>query len=398
MGIITVSQLNRYLASRLKGDTHLRNFLIRGEISNFSRPKSGHLYFKLKDEKSVICAVMYRNMASLLRFQPENGMKVILSAGIGVYEANGEYQLNVTDIQPEGIGAQALALEQRKKKLEAAGLFDASARRPLPKLPRTVGVITSGTGDAVQDIIRNIGRRCPIVRILVFPVLVQGADAPEAIARAVRFAGTQNCDVLIVGRGGGSSENLDAFNSECVAYAVHESPVPVISAVGHERDFTITDAVADFRVSTPTGAAEAAVPELALLHERIAAAEHSIRFAYETRLRKELHRLEQVKGRLMCQRPDIRIRVQQERLRRMTDRLEQTMQRQLSARASKLHTLQEKLHTLDPLLVLRRGYAAVYHENGEVLPAAAEAHPGEQIRVQLRDGSLLAKVEEIHGI
>ena len=398
MSIITVSQLNRYLASKVSGDTHLKNFMIRGEISNFTAAASGHCYFSLKDEGSVIRAVMFKRMASSLVFQPENGMRVIATAGLNIYEAGGIYQLNVTDMQPDGVGAHALALQQRKKKLEAAGLFKKRDKRPIPALPKTVGVITSGTGAAVKDIVNNLQRRCPIVHIKLFPVLVQGADAPEAIERAVRFAGTQGCDVLIIGRGGGASEDLDAFNAENVAYAIYDCPVPVIAAVGHEKDFTIADAVADLRVSTPTGAAEAAVPELSDLHEQVDIAQRSLKAAFDARLREEWQRLRGLRGKLMQQRPEYRIRVQREQLARMTERLSHAMRSGLAAKAGALHAVQEKLTALDPLLILQRGYAAVYHENGEVLPSVKQVRAGEHIRVQLRDGSLLARVEETHEL
>ncbi len=395
MGIITVSQLNRYIASRVSGDSHLKSFLIRGEISNFTAASSGHLYFSLKDEQSVIRAVMFRRMASLLKFRPENGMKVILSAGLTIYETGGIYQLNVTDMQPDGVGAVSLALEQRKKKLAAAGLFDAANKLPLPALPRTVGVITSGTGAALQDILNILRRRCPIVKVKVFPVLVQGREAPAEIARAVRFASAQDCDVLILGRGGGASEDLDAFNSEEVAYAIADRRVPLISAVGHETDVTIADAVADRRAPTPSAAAELSVPDLSALHEKVRISEHSLRIAYESRLKREQRRVEQLQNRLQLCRPEYRIRVKQEQLLRTTQRLESAMQRILTGQISRLHLAQEKLTALDPMLALQRGYAAVYHENGDMLTKAADAAAGEKIRVRLADGSFTARVEEV---
>jgi exodeoxyribonuclease VII large subunit len=398
MAVITVSQLNRYIASKVSGDANLKRFMIRGEISNFSAASSGHCYFSLKDAQSVVSAVMFRRMASMLKFRPENGMKVIVSAGLNVYETGGIYQLNVTDMQPDGVGALALAMEQRKKKLAAAGLFDVSSKRPLPPLPQTVGVITSGTGAALQDILNILRRRCPIVSVKVFPVPVQGADAPDAIARAVRFAGTQGCDVLILGRGGGSAEDLDAFNAECVAYAVYDCPVPLISAVGHETDFTITDLVADRRAPTPSAAAELAVPELSALHEKIHIAANTLRNTYLSVLNREAASLALVQQKLRQYRPDVRIRIQQEQLGRITERLGYAMQHILSDRAAQLHTVQEKLTALDPLLILQRGYAAVYQENGDILPSVKLTAPGDSVRIRLADGSIDAKVEVIHEL
>ena len=398
MGVITVSQLNRYLASQISADAHLRSFLIRGEVSNFTRAASGHCYFSLKDAESIIPAVMFSGMAKLLKFRPENGMTVIVSAGLTVYEKGGYYQLRVTDMQPDGVGAQAVALEQLKKKLAAMGVFDAAAKRPFPALPKTVGVITSGKGAALQDVLTILGRRCPLVSVKVFPVLVQGADAPAEIARAVRFAGTQDCDVLILGRGGGSSEDLNAFNAEAVALAIFDCPVPLISAVGHETDFTIADLAADLRAPTPSAAAELAVPEISALHERIRIAEKNLKSSYNARLNTEQRRLAALEGKLRQLQPRERIRVQQERLGRTAQRLESAMQRILSGNAAKLHTLQEKLTALDPLLVLQRGYAAVYREDGGILPSADSVQAGDRIRVRLKDGILDARVEETHEL
>ena len=398
MGVITVSQLNRYLASQISADAHLRSFLIRGEVSNFTRAASGHCYFSLKDAESIIPAVMLSGMAKLLKFRPENGMTVIVSAGLTVYEKGGYYQLRVTDMQPDGVGAQAVALEQLKKKLAAMGVFDAAAKRSLPALPKTVGVITSGKGAALQDVLTILGRRCPLVSVKVFPVLVQGTDAPAEIARAVRFAGTQDCDVLILGRGGGSSEDLNAFNAEAVALAIFDCPVPLISAVGHETDFTIADLAADLRAPTPSAAAELAVPEISALHEHIRIAENALKNGYTARLNAEQRRLAALEGKLRQLQPRERIRVQQERLGRTAQRMESAMQRILSGNTAKLHTLQEKLTALDPLLVLQRGYAAVYREDGGILPSADSVQAGDRIRVRLKDGILDARVEETHEL
>ena len=398
MGVITVSQLNRYIASRINADAHLKSFLLRGEISGFTAASSGHLYFTLKDEQSVIRAVMFRRMASMLRFRPENGMTVIVNASLTVYEPNGVYQLNVTDIQPDGAGAQAVALEQLKRKLAAMGVFDERSKRPLPALPKTIGVITSGTGAALQDILNILGRRCPLVSVKVFPVPVQGKDAPPAIAAAVRFAGTQGCDVLILGRGGGSAEDLDAFNAECVALAVFDCPVPLISAVGHETDFTVTDLAADRRAPTPSAAAELAVPDLSALHERVRISADALRNTYRARLSREQSALDRLERKLQGFQPKQRIRVQQEKLLRTTERLSGAMQRILSGNTARLHAAQEKLSALDPLLVLQRGYAAVCRENGDILPSVQDVRTGERIRVRMQDGSFTAIVEETNEL
>ena len=392
MAVLTVSQINRYMASKVQGDMKLRHFLIKGEITNFTAHTSGHYYFTLRDAQSSVRAVMFRNMAGRLAFLPENGMRVIAAAGLTVYEAGGNYQLQVTDLQPDGVGAQAAALEQRKEKLRRAGLFDAGAKRPLPALPRTVGIVTSPTGAALQDILQILQRRCPIVQVRVFPVLVQGAQAPASIARGLRFADTQGCDVLILGRGGGASEDLAAFNTEEVAYAVYDCRVPVISAVGHEVDVTIADAVADRRAPTPSAAAELAVPDAAHMHEQISALERSMQAslrAYYGRRERELHTLSE---RLARCRPEYRIRVQEESLRHLTRRMQTAMQQHLRHHTHALTAMQERLRELDPLRILGRGYAAAYRADGTLLTSVSGVQPEEEITVRVADGTLRAKV------
>jgi exodeoxyribonuclease VII large subunit len=395
MAVLTVSQLNRYMASRVRDDQHLRQFLIKGEISNFTAHRSGHYYFSIKDQESVIKAVMFRNMASRLRFLPENGMHVVLSAGLTVYEAGGVYQLNVTDMQPEGMGAVQAELEKRKEKLRAAGLFEQSAKRNLPVLPHTVGVITSGTGAALQDVLQILGRRCPIVNVLVFPVLVQGEQAAESICNALKFAGNSDCDILILGRGGGAAEDLQAFNAESVAYAIYDCPIPVISAVGHETDFTIADAVADRRAPTPSAAAEMAVPDVQHLHEQVEIAARQIRQGYGAYLGRKNRSLEKLQGRLQLCSPDHRVRLQELKRQELTGRLEKSMQLFLERRLSAYAAMQEKLTQLDPLRILHRGYAAVYQENGKLLSSVKMAAPDDKVCVRLRDGRLYVRVEKI---
>ncbi len=427
MSVITVSQLNTYLSSVLGGDSKLRHFMLQGEVANFKNHTSGHWYFSLKDSSSTIRAVMFRSYAGRMKFLPKDGMKVIVSASVTVYEAGGYYQVNVTDMQPDGVGAAMLSLEQRKEKLRKEGLFDAARKRELPFLPHTVGVVTSSTGDALQDILRTIGNRCPLVRVLIFPVLVQGERAAESIAAGIRFAGAQGCDVIIVGRGGGSSEDLEPFNAEAVAYAIAGCPVPVISAVGHEMDVSIADLAADVRAATPTAAAVAAVPERSALHEQIRQTIQRMEQVYLAGMRTRQQQLTVLSGRLKQCRPDYRIQLHRAECGKLTERLQKAMQLYLTRRKAKidagqkecllltermqksmqlflaqksaqLTAQQEKLTQLDPLRILQRGYAAVYNENGAVLTAAAAVRPGERIRVQLAEGSLIARVEEHHAI
>lgn len=398
MAVLTVSQMNRYMASRVREDTNLKHFMIKGEISNFSAPASGHLYFSLKDADSVIKAVMFRSMASRLRFMPENGMRVILSAGLTVYERDGVYQLNVTDMQPEGVGAVRLQLEQRIRKLRTEGLFEESAKRPIPPMPKTVGIITSGTGAALQDILNILRRRCPLVSVKVFPVLVQGEQAPHSICNALLAAESQECDVLILGRGGGASEDLNAFNAEAVAYAVYNCRIPVISAVGHETDTTIADAVADCRAPTPSAAAELAVPDIGNLAERISIAQQQLRTAYQNRIQREMQQLERLHSRLQLCSPQHRFRIQEEQRQKLTERLQKNMQVYLERKIAVHTALQDKLAQLDPLRVLRRGYAAVYNADGCILPSVKQIHPQDTICVRMQDGTITAKAEEINEL
>lgn len=398
MAVLTVSQINRYMASKVREDRHLQRFMIKGEISNFVSHRSGHFYFSLRDRECVIKAVMFRTMASRLQFLPENGMHVIVSAALTVYERDGVYQLNVSDMQPEGVGATALALEQLKEKLRRDGLFEASAKRSLPHLPQTIGVVTSGTGAALQDILQILGRRCPIVKVKVFPVLVQGTGAPASICRALGAAQAAGCDVILLGRGGGSAEDLQAFNAESVAYAVYDCSVPVISAVGHETDVTIADAVADHRAPTPSAAAELAVPDIRHLHEKTDIAARRIRAVYEGRLQRELRWTEQLQARLRLRSPMERIRLQEAKRARLTERMQHSMRYYLAEKHAAYRAVSEKLAQLDPMRILERGYAAVYNADDRIQPSVRTIQSGDMLRIRMQDGVISAKVEEINEI
>lgn len=397
MAVMTVSQINRYVAFKLREDTALRTLLVKGEISNFTAHRSGHFYFSLKDgegEESVIRAVMFRSHAGRLRFRPENGMRVVIQGSLTVYEPAGMYQLNVTDMQPEGVGARQQQLDQLKEKLRKEGIFDPSAKRPIPPMPRTVGVITSATGAAVQDILQILGRRCPVVQVLLFPVLVQGEGAVSSICRALRIAQQYPCDVLILGRGGGSAEDLQAFNAEAVAYGIADSRIPVIAAVGHETDFTIADAAADCRAPTPSAAAELAVPDQVHLHERIHIAARELDAAYRGCIQRKDRELRVLHSRLLACSPEHRMQIQEQKRRQLTQRLKQSMELLCRTKLAAYTAMQEKLTQLDPLRVLARGYAAVYRADGSLITGAADAQAGETVLVRMRDGSFTAKVEE----
>ncbi len=395
MEILTVSQINRYIASKINGDDNLKRVLIRGEISNFKAHSSGHYYFSLKDPTGVIPAVMFKNMTYSLKFRPQNGMKVIVDGALTVYEAGGYYQVKAFTMQPEGMGLVAMELEQRKERLRQAGLFRDNIKKQLPFLPKTIGVVTSPTGAALQDILNILNRRCPIVNVKLFPVLVQGEQAPDSISQAIAFADTQRCDVLIVGRGGGSSEDLQAFNAENVAYAIYRCRTPVISAVGHEVDFTIADAVADRRAPTPSAAAELAVPDLSTLHGWTQQEQQHLQGAYMNFLQNQQNQLNSLQNRLTQYRPDYRLQIQREQLNRTSERLTHAMNAYLSRKMSQYQAQQEKLIQLDPMRILQRGYAAVYQADNSLLSSVKSVKDGDSVKIRLSDGTITAKVENI---
>ncbi|WP_198508041.1 exodeoxyribonuclease VII large subunit, partial [Bacillus sp. FJAT-42315] len=319
---LTVKALTKYIKRKFDADPHLTNVLVKGEISNFKMHSSGHMYFTLKDDQARMLAVMFSSANRSLKFKPENGMQVLIKGDITVYEAGGQYQMYVKAMQPDGIGDLYLAFEQLKKRLEKEGLFDADKKRPLPVYPKVIGIITSPTGAAVRDIITTIKRRYPVAQMLVYPALVQGENAAPSIVSAIEKANDDGrAEVLIVGRGGGSIEELWAFNEEQVALAISASQVPVISAVGHETDVTIADFVADMRAPTPTGAAELAVPHIEEVVEKVVTRKTRLIRAMSEKIRRERKRYETVKSSYIMRNPETLYRQQAERLDRLTEKL-----------------------------------------------------------------------------
>ncbi len=394
MPIVSVTQLNRYLASVIKGDSRLQRIMLKGEISNFVAHRSGHYYFSLRDSQSVIKAVMFQNMASQLAFLPQNGMKVIVSASVNVFERDGVYQLYVTDMQPDGVGAERLALEQRIERLKQEGFFDPRSKKPIPKFSKKIGVITSSTGAALQDILQIIRRRSPIVEVLVFPVLVQGELAPGSIARAFRIAENSGCGVLILGRGGGSAEDLGAFNTEVVARAIYACSIPVISAVGHETDITIADAVADYRVPTPSAAAEVATMDLEQFHQAVDDRTMEIQRLMTLRLAHEQARIESLRETLEKHSPVAQIRTQEYRLNTVTTELYHSMQKLLANKTAQYREVSQAFLQLDPLQILERGYAAVFDCEGRILSRVEQTAPNQMIRIRMQNGEISARVED----
>ncbi|MDU7337474.1 MAG: exodeoxyribonuclease VII large subunit [Clostridium sp.] len=370
--VLTVSQLNRYIKSLLDGDSMMNSVFLSGEISNFTNHyKSGHMYFSLKDSQCVVRAVMFSTQARRLRFLPQDGMKVIVRGRVTVYEQTGQYQVYVEDMQPDGLGALNLAFEQLKTRLAAEGLFDASRKKALPVYPKAIGVVTSPTGAAVQDIMQILGRRFPMAEVVLCPVLVQGAGAAEQIAAAVeRFNHLQCADVLIVGRGGGSIEDLWAFNEEIVARAVANSKIPIISAVGHETDFTICDFVADLRAPTPSAAAELAVPDM---RELMAYVSGSV-WRMKKSLGLEMHRMQ---------------------IDRMVDRMNGKMKQSVNTARLQLAEQTAALHAFSPLRVLARGYTVALNEKGESVRTVEQVQSGEPLSLILQDGRLSCTVNEV---
>jgi len=397
MAVISVGQLNHYVKTLLESDPRLAGVLVSGEISNFTHHyQSGHMYMTLKDENAAVRAVMFRGHASKLAFKPENGMKVIVRCRVSLYENTGNYQIYIEDMQPDGVGALQIAFEQLKKRLAAEGLFDESRKRPLPPYPTRVGVITSPTGAAVRDIFNVLGRRFPLARVVFCPVLVQGEGAAPSIAAAIqRFNQRQAADVLIVGRGGGSIEDLWAFNEEQVARAVAASAIPVISAVGHETDFTICDFVADLRAPTPSAAAELAVPDgvrlLATLNTCRGRLESAARNLLDTRAQA----LELLKGKRCLAAPQYYTEEQAMRLDMLTRRFAAAARQQLAVEDRRLAATASKLDALSPLKVLGRGYAIGYGPDGRVLDSVKAVQPADTVEWQLSDGRLCCQVTTI---
>lgn len=398
--VLTVTQVNVFIKSLVEGDGRLAHCFLTGEISNLTdHYSSGHIYLSLKDERSVIRAVMFASAARRLKFRPKNGMRVLVRGRVSVYEPQGQYQFYIEDMQPEGAGARALALEQLKEKLQGEGLFDPERKRPIPSYPRRIAVITSPTGAAVQDILQITGRRWPLAEIDLYPVLVQGEGAPAQLRQALCHAGEDGrADVIILGRGGGSAEDLWAFNDEALTRAVAESPVPVVSAVGHETDFTLCDFAADLRAPTPSAAAELCTPDIREEAERVAAMAYLLRRSMEKRIEDGLQRLDTLTGTAAMHRPQMRLEQEAHRLARCTDRLYSAAGVRLQREQAKLGEAAARLDALSPLKVFSRGYAAVYNVNQKKdVASVQDAFPGDTLRIRVSDGTLRCVVEEQDG-
>lgn len=397
MRVITVSQLNRYVKMLLQEDVALTPVYVSGEISNFvNHYKSGHLYFSLKDENALVKAVMFRTYAARLAFRPESGMKVIVRAKASVYEKDGTFQLYVEDMQPDGVGALQIAYEQLKKRLQEEGLFDAARKKALPPFPTRIGVITSPTGAAVRDILNILARRYPLAQVVFLPVLVQGEGAPPQLVAALeRMNREKAADVLIIGRGGGSLEELWAFNDERVCRAVAASEIPVISAVGHETDFTLCDFAADLRAPTPSAAAELAVPDAAELLLSLRQTQVQLTVLMRSRLEKVRTELQILHRQKALSSPTYYVEQMAMQLDLLTRSFEHSAKTALQDAHAQLSALAAKLDALSPLKVLSRGYAMARTDGGRLVTSVADVCKGDTLYMDMCDGTLVCMVQDI---
>ena len=393
----SVTQINEYIKMTLESNPVLRDVWLRGEISNFkSNYSSGHMYFSLKDENSSIRAVMFRGYSSRLKFRPESGMRVMVHGKISTYAVSGDYQIIIDDMQPDGAGALAIAFEQLKARLSAEGLFDPARKKAIPPFARSVGVITSASGAALHDIINVSGRRCPSARIVIYPAYVQGELAPRSLAGGIKFFNDKHpVDVIIIGRGGGSAEDLWCFNDENLARVIAESEIPVISAVGHETDFTICDFVSDMRAPTPSAAAEIALPDTGELRARISHLRHKADMTVGRRTLMLESRLDALKKSCELHSPVRVLDEKSAKLVRLEEKLDVLAKRKLDGSDNRFRMLCARLEGVNPLAVLSHGYAMVEGEDGRIISSISEVRIGERVDIGLSDGRVQAEIINI---
>jgi len=392
---VSVTQLTQYIKLLLDRDEILSQVCVRGELSNYKAHSSGHQYFTLKDEGAVISCVMFRSDAMRMRFRPESGMKVILYGRVSLFPKSGQYQIYVTAMQPDGVGALAVAFEQLKRRLHEEGLFDPAAKKPLPAYPQRIALVTSPTGAAVRDMIRILGSRWPMAEVLVCPVRVQGDGAAEEIAAMLDYVDKHRlADVIITGRGGGSLEDLWAFNEEIVARAIWRCETPVISAVGHEPDVTISDYVADLRAATPSNAAELAVPDCTVLQQTLRQTLLRLEQAERNRISRLSQRLKMLADSRVMKRPDAYLQQQELQLEMLRQRLEHSGADMMNRNMTRFQKTAAKLDALSPLKVLSRGYAMVTCED-TVVRSVQQVEAGQSLSVSLSDGTVQCRAETV---
>lgn len=391
--VLSITQLNEYIRGKMDTDPLLTQVAVRGEISNYKLYPSGHHYFTLKDEASALRCVMFKGNAMRLRFRPENGMQIIAMGKVSVFPRDGAYQLYCTAMAMDGVGDLYAAFEQLKRKLAAQGLFDPAHKKPIPKFPGTIGIITSSAGAAVHDMLRILRKRYPMSQVRLLPVRVQGVEAPGEIASAIAYANHyQLADLLIVGRGGGSIEDLWAFNDERVAYAIYESEIPVISAVGHEPDVTISDYVADLRVATPSNAAELAVPDQDALRQNLDAMTAAMAASLNRQLKGARQHLQVLSQSPALRSPTAYLEQRGNSLELLKTRLVTAQNRNIDRNNARYIAAVSKLDAMSPMKVLTRGYSMAQTESGQVLRSVSQVEPGERICISLSDGKLSATV------
>ncbi len=393
--VLSITQINEYIRGKMDSDPLLNQVAVRGEISNYKLYPSGHHYFTLKDESSALRCVMFKGNAMRLRFRPENGMKIIAMGKISVFPRDGAYQLYCSALAMDGVGDLYAAFEQLKQKLAAQGLFDPAHKKPIPRYPGTIGIITSSAGAAVHDMLRILRKRYPLIQVKLLPVRVQGVEAPGEIAAAIRYANHYKlADLLIVGRGGGSIEDLWAFNDERVAYAIYESEIPVISAVGHEPDVTISDYVADLRAATPSNAAELAVPDQEALGQTLDSMSAAMAAALNRQLKMHRQHLDVLSKSPALQSPTGYLEQKEKSLELLKNRLIAAQNQNINRNKQRYIALTAKLDAMSPLKVLTRGYSMAQTADGELLRSVHQVEAGERITVSLGDGKLSATVME----
>ncbi len=395
--IFTVGEVNEYIKSLLEQDFALRHIWIKGELSNCKIHTSGHIYFTIKDPQSILSCIMFRSYASLVPFKPENGMAVVLKGYISVYEKTGQYQLYVEQMEPEGKGALYVAFEQLKQKLSHKGYFDPIYKKPIPKYPASIGIITSQTGAAIRDMIQIATRRNPSVQLILYPVLVQGREASQAIAQAIhKMNRLGEVDLLIIGRGGGSLEDLWAFNEEIVAKAIFESTLPIISAVGHETDFTISDFVSDLRAPTPSAAIELCIPDANDVQTLIDSYRKMMKTALARKIERSHFQLHVLQNKKAFQKPLDRVYTYWHHIEQIENFLNTELQHRMSSYSKTLSHNIAKLETLSPMGVLQRGYALLQSKEGVSLRSISSVHPGDEILITIQDGAFFASIHTIH--
>lgn len=394
--ILTVSQLNSYIKSKLDFDEVLSNIWIKGEISNFKNHTSGHMYMTIKDESSVIKAVMFKGNTLSLRFMPENGMKVLAFGRISVYERDGQYQLYIEKMEPDGLGALYITYEQLKNKLESEGLFDNKYKKSIPKFPEKIGVVTSPTGAAIRDILNVIKRRYPLADVTIYPTLVQGEGAAKQIASAIEFINTLNeCDVIITGRGGGSIEDLWCFNEEVCARAIFNSNIPVISAVGHETDFTIADFVADLRAPTPSAAAEIATPDISEIYDYLVNFNSKMYRMSVALLNNKRDKIDNISKRFSGKSILYEFENNKQFIDSLSHKIDFLVNNKITDAKQKYINVLSKLEVLNPLNVLKRGYTIATNDDGEVLQNINSFEINDEFTLNVSGGKIKAITKEI---